>query len=207
MKKPRSDSILLNLPEHQQAQLAEWLLAGMTYCQAQIRLKDEFNVSVSLGVFSNFYHTVCIPILTERRANLVKLAQTLDQQDQSNSKLFDQAVASQVKQRIFERCASPTSTPAEIKTLFNAMLKSRDRDIAEAKLDLQRRKSKLLESQAREKAKKNAPPEPPLTQEEREAIIADVDDILGIKRRTPIPEVKPPDAKTESPSFVQAISR
>ena len=67
--------------------------------------------------------------------------------------------------------------------MFNAVLKSRARDLAEAKLDLQRRKANLLDSQAREKAKKNAPPEPPLTQEERMAIVADVDDILGIKRR------------------------
>jgi hypothetical protein len=74
---------------------------------------------------------------------------------------------------------------------LNAMLKSRARDLAEAKLDLQRRKAKLLDSQAREKAKKNAPPEPPLTQEERMSIVADVDDVLGIKRRTPIPTSAP----------------
>ena len=55
MKKVRSDSKIMALPENQQLLLAEWLLDGNSYETAQTRLETEFGVKVGLAALSQFW--------------------------------------------------------------------------------------------------------------------------------------------------------
>ena len=57
--KLRSDAKLLNLPEEQQAQLADWLLSGMPYHVARATVETEFGVRVALSAFTQFWNEVC----------------------------------------------------------------------------------------------------------------------------------------------------
>lgn len=53
---------LEQLPESQKSALVGWLTnEGLTYTQAQHRLKSEFGVIACVSSFSAFYHNVCEP--------------------------------------------------------------------------------------------------------------------------------------------------
>ena len=47
MRRPRPDAVLLNLPEEQPANLADWLLSGVPYHDARARVEKEFGVSLA----------------------------------------------------------------------------------------------------------------------------------------------------------------
>ena len=68
MRKLRADAALLNLPEDQQAKLADWLLSGIPYHEARARVEKEFGVSPTrLVAFTSFWRRVCVPQLLQRR--------------------------------------------------------------------------------------------------------------------------------------------
>jgi len=70
MRKPRSDSILDNLPTQQKEKLCSWLLEGMSYNEARRRVKDQFGIELkSLKSFSMFYHTWCTARILNPPAN------------------------------------------------------------------------------------------------------------------------------------------
>ena len=140
MKKPRSDNKLLNLPEEQQAQLAEWLLSGMPYHQAKQLLFKEFSVSVSLSAFSSFWSNVCAPELMRRRTRAVKVANEVAEEASRNPGKFDAATIDALKQKAFEQAISPGSNPKDVKALFSLVLKARDQDIDKEQLEFDKEK-------------------------------------------------------------------
>lgn len=137
MTKPRSDAKLLNLPEEQQAQLAEWLLSGMPYHVAQKRVADEFGIQVGLGTFTGFWNDVCAPALIRRRANAVSMANEVAAEAAASPGKFDAATIDAIRQRAFELAISPHSQAKEVKSLFVLLQKGRDQDIEAEKLRLQ----------------------------------------------------------------------
>lgn len=138
-QKPRSDAKLLNLPEEQQAQLADWLLGGMPYHEARTRVEETFGVAVkSLSAFSQFYFVVCRPHLLRKRAQAATMAEEVAEEARKSPAQFDAATIDAIKQRAFELAISPHSSPKDVKAIFMLLQKSRDQEIKAGQLALAR---------------------------------------------------------------------
>ena len=129
MRKTRSDAKLLNLPEEQQAQLAEWLLDGMPYHIAKIKAQADFGVSVGLAAFSGFYQEVCVPQLLVRRTRARETADQIGEDLASRPGNFDAATVDAIKQKAFELAISPQSNPKDVKALFVLLQKQRQQEL------------------------------------------------------------------------------
>ena len=140
MKKPRSDAKLLNLAEEQKAQLADWLLSGVPYHRVRELLEKEFKVEVSLSTISAFYDAYCAAELIVRRKRAVSTADEIADEAAATPGRFDAATIDALKQKAFELSINPGADPKEIKSLFMLVLKSRDQDLDERQLKLDREK-------------------------------------------------------------------
>jgi hypothetical protein len=137
MRKTRSDAVLLNLPEEQQAKLAAWLLAGVPYHEAKVLAEKEFGVVVrSLDSFRSFWQQVCQPQILARRRRAVTTASERAEEAKSNPGQFDVATMDAIKQRAYELAESPESRPGDVKAILMLLLKARDQDRQERELDL-----------------------------------------------------------------------
>lgn len=145
MRKTRSDSKLLNLPEEQQAQLADWLLGGMPYHEAKAIVAkpapEGFGVSVSINAFSGFWQTVCAPMMLQRRSRAVRTADLIAEEIDKAPGRLDSATIDLLKQQAFELASSPQARPRDVKALFSLVLKARDQELVE-------RRIRLLETKA-----------------------------------------------------------
>ena len=138
MKKPRSDSKLLNLPEEQQAQLAEWLLSGLPYHKAKELIFKEWGIVTSFAALSSFWTDVCTPALLARRQQAVTTADSVAADAKKMPGNFDAATIDAIRQKAFELSVSPQAAPGEVKALFMLLLKSRDQELKESQLRLDR---------------------------------------------------------------------
>ncbi len=145
MKKPRSDSKLVALTDEQRELLAQWLLSGMGYETARVRVRAEFGIETSVAALSSFWTAEVSPRLLARRTRAADAAAALvDQAASENSKL-DAALRATLKQRAFEVLIDPNSEPGDIASVVSqAMTLGRleaaaaDRDLKREALDLQR---------------------------------------------------------------------
>lgn len=142
MKKKRSDSKLFNLPENQQAELADWLLSGMPYHKARERIAlpppDGFGFVVSsLSPFTPFWEEVCVPALLARRRKAAATANEFAEETKKTFGEFDSATVEALKQKAFELAISPQADPRDVKALYMLVLKSRDQalDLEQLRLD------------------------------------------------------------------------
>jgi hypothetical protein len=140
MRKPRSDSKLLNLPEEQQAQLAEWLLSGVPYHRAMELCQKEFEVKTCFAALSRFWNAVCQPALLARRAQAVRTADAVAEEAKKTPGAFDAATLDAIRQKAFELSISPQAAPREVKALFMLLLKARGQDLDAQELKLHREK-------------------------------------------------------------------
>lgn len=147
MRKPRSDAKLLNLPEEQQAALADWLLGGMPYHVARTELAREFGVVTSLSALSLFWGAVCQPQLLRRRAQAVTTAEAVADAAASNPGRFDAATIDALRQKAFELAISPIAKPDDVRALFSLVLKAADQGLKERQVSVSERRISLLEGQ------------------------------------------------------------
>lgn len=138
MRKPRSDAKLMNLPEEQRSQLAEWLLQGRPFHVVLGMVKETFKVSTSLGALSHFYRVECTDALIARRRRAVRTAEEICDAVKKDPGRFDAATIDALKQQAFELAISPSADPRDVKALFSLVLKSRDQDVDEKELALAR---------------------------------------------------------------------
>jgi hypothetical protein len=138
--KPRSDSKLKNLPEEQQAQLADWLLSGVPYHAAKAMVQKEFGVSTGIAALHDFYETVCGPELIARRHRAVTTADQVAEEAAHSPGRFDAATIDALKQKAFELAINPGADPSAVKSLFALVLKARSQDLDERNLNLAREK-------------------------------------------------------------------
>lgn len=136
MRKTRSDAKLLNLPEEQQAQIVQWLLAGASYLQAQQLIKKEFGLGVSLSSLSYFHSQAVQPHLLRRRSAAVAVAEEIATEAESNPGRFDQATIDALKQKAFELAIAPNADPGDVKSLFMLLQKARDHELKERQVGL-----------------------------------------------------------------------
>ena len=141
MRKTRSDAVLLNLPEAQQAKLAEWLLHGVPYYQAQILVEKEFGVTVkSLSAFGDFWQQVCQPALLEQRRKAATMAGDRNEEAQKNPAGFDKATMDAISQKAYELAENPNAKPGDVKSIMMLLLKAKDQEFEREKLAFDRQK-------------------------------------------------------------------
>ena len=148
MRKPRPDSKLLNLPEEQQARLAEWLMSGIPYHQVKDMVQKEFSVSTSLSALSLFYQEFVAVELVARRRRAVSTADEVAAEAEKTPGRFDAATIDALKQKAFELSISPGARPGDVKQLFSLVLKARDQQLAERDIGIKLRRLELLEKNA-----------------------------------------------------------
>jgi hypothetical protein len=127
--------VLLNLPEEQQAKLAEWLLQGMPYHEAKVLVEKEFAVEVkSLSSFKGFWAEVCQPALLARRRRAVSGAEARADEAQRHPAMFDRATLDALEQKAYELSERPDPPAKDVKAVLMLLLKARDQDFKREKL-------------------------------------------------------------------------
>jgi len=168
MKKPRSDAVLLNLPEEQQAELAQWLLTGMPYHEALVMVEKRFGVKLrSLDCFRKFWNEVCAPMLMVRRNRALGTAEQRAEAAAITPGQFDAATIDAIKQRAYELAESPEARPGDVKAILGLVLKARDQDLHE-------RQIALMEAKARKAEQAEAITKSDLTAEQKAARMREV---------------------------------
>ncbi len=140
MKKPRSDAKLFSLPEEQQEQLKDWLLSNLPYHRVLQLVRENFNVTTSLGALSHYWGSECTATLIARRQRAVTTADEIAEESLKMPGKFDVATIEALKQKAFELSISPLADPRDVKQLFGLVLKARDQDMSEKELALARDK-------------------------------------------------------------------
>lgn len=149
MNKNRSDAKLLNLPEEQQAKLADWLLGGMPYHEAKVLVEKEFGVEVrSLSAFSGFWAAVCQPAMLKRRSQMSLTAEARAEEAQKEPGKFDEATLDALRQKAYELAEAPNASPKDIKAVMTLLLKAQDQRIKQQQVDQSERRLALLEKKA-----------------------------------------------------------
>ncbi len=168
MKKPRSNSKLDQLPPNQREMLIRWLTEeNVSYDDAKKRLKEDFNVSTSLGALSRFYATKCFLM---RAGEARAFAELVTQQAKEGGGDFDEATLALVKQRAFERAVAKDGDIDELATLAGIIGESAKLDIKRRALDQTDRRIALLERAEKERdAAKATTENPTLTDAEKMA--------------------------------------
>jgi hypothetical protein len=137
MSKTRSDNVLLNLPEEQQCKLADWLLNGMPYHEANVLVGKEFGVALrSLSSYSAFWREVCEPALLSRRSKLVKSADARVEEAERRPGQFDKATLDAISERAYALAISPQSEAKDVKAVMMLLLKARDQELHKQELGL-----------------------------------------------------------------------
>jgi hypothetical protein len=150
MQKPKSTAKLLNLPEDQQAQIADWMLSGLPYHAVQHQIQKEFNLAVSFNCLTKFWNAVCSPALLLRRRRAAGLADDVATEAEKQPGRFDAATIDALKQRAFELAVAPQSNPADVKALFGLVLEARGQDLKQQDVAIKLRRLEVIERQAAE---------------------------------------------------------
>ena len=145
MKKPRSHSKLLNLPDEQMAALSDWLMSGLPYPKVRLLIKKEFGVATSDAALSRFYSEVCSAALLARRQRAVTMTEEIADEAATHPGKFDQATIDAIKQKAFEMSIAPQSSSKDLKAIFSLVLKSRDQDLEGRRVALMEQKLKETE--------------------------------------------------------------
>lgn len=141
--KPRPDSVLKNLPPAQQDALFAWLTAeNITYAEARKRLAEQFSVRTSPAALSAYYSSVVVP---RKYAEARGLADDLAKLAEGS---FDPATTKRLQQLLFEMSVSNRVDLKAIKTLAKIVGDSHKLTLAQSRLELDKRKVKILEAKA-----------------------------------------------------------
>jgi hypothetical protein len=149
MKKPKG-KLFTELDEARQAQLADWLLSGVPYHQAQVLVQKEWGLHTTLSALSGFWAEVCGPAMLARRSRAVGLANDLGAEAEARPGQFDRATVDAIKQKAFELAVSPQASPGDVKALFSLVLEAKDQELKAKDIDIKLRRLELLERQSAE---------------------------------------------------------
>jgi len=145
-RKPRSDSKLDSLPEHQRESLRRWLSEeNLSYEIAQQRLEQDFGVTSSISALQSFWRRRCF---RQRASEAKSFTETVLKQLQGNAENFDEATLALVRQKLFERAMAKTGDIAELSTLAKIIGDSQKLALKAQQIELQSRRLSLLEKKA-----------------------------------------------------------
>jgi hypothetical protein len=149
MSKPKA-KLETGLDEQQQAELCQWLLGGMPYSQAKREVQERWGVKVSVSMLGRFWDSVCGPALLAKRRRCAGLASEMARAAEAEPGRFDAATVDAIRQAAFEASIAPGADPDKVVQLFGMVLKSKDQDLKEQAVALQRRRLEILERQEQE---------------------------------------------------------
>ncbi len=136
MRKPTS-LLETKLTELQQAELADWLLSGMTYWAAIPNIREKFGLKLSsTSAFRPFWEHVCVPQLLARRRLSKVTADAVGEEAKKHPSQFDEATIDLIKQKVFDLSISPNVNPKDVKALLGLVLKHNDQILDGRRLDL-----------------------------------------------------------------------
>ncbi len=131
------------MPREEQDALCEWLtVENVTYTEARKRLIERFEVSTNSASLSEYYSSVAVPWKYARARNLAEEFAKLSEGQ------FDQAAAKRLQQLLFEMTVSNRVNLSSVKTLAKIVGDSHKLTLQEQRLELDKRKVKLLEAKA-----------------------------------------------------------
>lgn len=141
--KPRADAKLKSMPQAQQDLLCEWLtVENVTYAEARKRLAAQFSVKTSLASLSDYYSSVAVPWKYARARGLADELATMSEGS------FDAVTVKRLQQLLFEMSVSNRVDLRSIKTLAKIVGDSHKLTLAQSRLELDKRKVKILEAKA-----------------------------------------------------------
>jgi hypothetical protein len=198
MKKPRSDSKLLNLPAHQQDRIRDWLIEGVgdggdtSYSKVKEQIHLDFGISCSVSALTDFYQRVCAPWRLRQAADA---ADALPETAGGLMAHWDESSKALIKQHYFQLLASKNPDPKQL-VLFASQVADfargdlereklrtvRQRAAVSARLKradqrLSERRVKLLEKKVSDAQKTLS--DPSLSMPEREARMKEMFGITG----------------------------
>lgn len=145
-KKARSDAGIKgkSLSDPQKLELASWLIdENLSYADARSRVAERFGVFVkSDSTVSDFYHSFALPWKYARSRGLA------DEFAKSVAGNFEPAALKRIQQLLFETAADRTVDFEALKTLAKILGDSHKLALNADRLDLDKRKLKLLEAKA-----------------------------------------------------------
>jgi hypothetical protein len=145
VRKPRSDSKLLNLPEEQRDQILDWIRGRPTvHGRARDGAKRIWRAMCGLGVYG-FYQQEAPKAFIKRRLQSLGIAQQIAEDAKKRPAQFSAATTEQIAQIAFELSINPKATPADIKTFYDLLLKSRDQDLEARRVSLMEQKAAQAE--------------------------------------------------------------
>lgn len=148
-KKPRSDSKLDNLPEHQFLALRDGLLKRRfkSYDEALSWLAAECGVDSSAPALSGFFRKHCSPVIKQRRSIASMKAEAWGDACEGEASL-DAGILERLKQIVFEVIDTEDPKPKDVKALVDSFAKVTGEARKDRQLELDERKLKLLEEKA-----------------------------------------------------------
>ena len=160
MRRPRSDSKLLNLPEDRRIEILNLMETGMSYKDLRAAVEKDFGVRCWPSTFSDFYRQEKAKQIINRRIASLSVAHEIAEEAKKRPAQFDSATVDHMSQIAFELAINPQASPKDIKTFFNMVLKARDQD-------LESRRVALLEEKAKQADKAKDVIESELTPEQK----------------------------------------
>ncbi len=138
MRKPRSDSKLLNLPHHQQDRIIAWLLdEGLSYADTKAQIHLDFGLETSEAALGTFWERVCAPRQFARVAEASEAAPALAEGLENN---FVATTEAYVRQHYFVLLASRYPDP-EVVAIFAKQIADLEKSkIAREQLEFDRQK-------------------------------------------------------------------
>lgn len=126
-----NDSLKLkDLPPAEQAQVADWLLAGLPWREVQAKALKDLKIAVNLADFPAFYQAVIGPKLLDHRSRITMLARALTLQKLPED--FDDGMDRQLRQRLFELALNPELGSSGVLALASLWLKLREQEAESA---------------------------------------------------------------------------
>jgi hypothetical protein len=139
--KPRSDSKLDTLRPKLRDELRDGLLCGWSYDAANKWLHAECGFSVAPSTFTRFYKRHCAPIIRDRTQLAAAKAEAIGAMAGETD--WDAASVESLRQMVFDFMARPEADPEAIERLFKLLLKRKDQELTE-------RRVQVLEAKARQ---------------------------------------------------------
>lgn len=148
MRKPRSDSKLLNLPEEKKQQILDWMVAGQSMAAVRELVNGEFGFTVSVSSLSGFWQIEAPKHFIRQRLKSHSVASELAAEARKAPTMFDAAMVDRISQFAFELSITPGADPETVKAFVMMVLKAREQDLAARRVALLEEKAKQAEKAA-----------------------------------------------------------
>ena len=137
--KPRSDAVLLNLPEVDKSKLREALLAGMSYVDACVFTQKEIGVQTNTHSMRQFWSQECVHIRILRRAEAAEEADQLESAAAELPGRFTEAAKHAIQERFYNLSTNPAAKPGELMAVNEIIMRDRESQIKEREVSLKER--------------------------------------------------------------------